>query len=45
LVSQAAHPSGVVVTLAAEMKEGFYCNHYPTDVFFPLAIEVFECLH
>ncbi len=38
LVSLAALSHGVVVTLAIHVKEGFYHNYYPTDVFFLLAI-------
>jgi len=45
LVSLAAFFHGVVVTLATHVKEGLYHNRYPTDLFFPLAIEVFRSLH
>jgi hypothetical protein len=33
----------VVATLAARVNERLYYNHYPTNVFFLLAIEVFGC--
>ncbi len=36
---------GVVVTLVAQVKEGLYHDYYLTDVFLPIAIEVFGCLH
>jgi hypothetical protein len=36
---------GVLATIAAQMKEGIYCNCYPANMFFPLAIEVFGCFH
>jgi hypothetical protein len=29
----------------AHAKEGLYHDQYPMDAFFPLAMEVFECLH
>jgi hypothetical protein len=41
LLSRTAHSNEVVVTLATQMKEGYYCDRYPVDVFFPLTIEVF----
>jgi len=28
-----------------QAKEKNYCNQHPTNQFFPLAIEVFGCLH
>jgi hypothetical protein len=36
---------GVIMTLVAHVKEGFYRDHYPTNMFLPFAIEVFGCLH
>jgi hypothetical protein len=36
---------GVIVTLVAQVKEGLYCDRYPTHVFLPLIIKGFECLH
>jgi hypothetical protein len=45
LVSQATLSRGVSTTLTTLMKERFYHNHYPMDVFLPLAIKDFGCLH
>lgn len=45
LVSWVALSCEVVVTLAAQMKGGLYHDYYSMDVFFFLAIEVFQCLH
>ncbi len=45
LVSHVTLFHGVVVTLVVQVKEGLYCDYYPTDVFFLLAIEVFGCFH
>jgi membrane-associated PAP2 superfamily phosphatase len=36
---------GVVVTMAAQVKEGLYRNYYLVDMFFPLVIKVFRSLH
>jgi len=36
---------GVDATIEAQTKEGFYRNWFPIDMFIPLAIEVFGCLH
>ncbi len=44
LVSSAGLACGVATTLTALLKEGFYCDCYPVDVFL-LAIEIFGCLH
>ncbi len=41
IISSSSH--GVVATLAARVNERLYYNHYPTNVFFLLAIEVFGC--
>jgi len=38
LVSWAAFFRGVVATLAVQVREGFYRNHYLANVFLPLAI-------
>ncbi len=45
LISHVVLSDGVVMFLAVEMKERFYCDYYLADVFFPLAMEIFECLH
>ncbi len=45
LVSWATLSCGVVTTMAALMKKRFYHNHYPMDVFLPLAIKVLRCFH
>jgi hypothetical protein len=36
---------GVVAIVAALAKDDLYCNRFLVDMFFPLAIKVFECLH
>jgi len=36
---------GVVTTMATQVKERFHHDHYPMNMFFPLAIEVFWCFH
>jgi hypothetical protein len=35
----------IVALDVAQAKERSYCNRHPIDQFFPLAIEVFDCLH
>jgi hypothetical protein len=35
----------MAATLPTQVKEGLYHDHYPMDVFLPLAIKVFGCLH
>jgi hypothetical protein len=45
LISRVVLSHGVIMFLAAQMKERLYYNRYPVDVFFPLAIEIFEYLH
>jgi hypothetical protein len=35
----------VVATIVTQVKDEFYCDWFPMDMFFPLAIEVFKCLH
>jgi predicted naringenin-chalcone synthase len=45
LVSWAVLSRGVVALLVAQVKERFHRDRYLTDVFFPLAIEVFGCFH
>ncbi len=45
LVSQVVFSHGVTTTMVTQVKEGLYCDYYLTDVFFFLAIEVFECFH
>ncbi len=45
LVSWAALSHKVVTIMVAHVKEGFYHDCYLTDVFLPLVIEVFGCLH
>jgi hypothetical protein len=36
---------GVAMTMATQVKEGFYHDHYPTYIIFPFAIKFFWCLH
>jgi len=45
LVSSMALSRGVAITLAALLKEGFYCDCYLVDVFLLLAVEILTCLH
>lgn len=45
LVSWVVLSHGVVVAMAAQVKEGLYRNHYPVNMFLPLTIEVFGCFH
>jgi hypothetical protein len=41
LISWAALSHGVFATMVAQVKEGFYRDHYPIDMFSPLATKVF----
>ncbi len=43
LVSHQTFSCGVVMTLVAQVKERLYCDCCLTNLFFPLAIEVFGC--
>jgi hypothetical protein len=45
LVSQTTSLDKVVAKMVTQAKEGFYHDHHPINTFFPLAIEVFECIH
>jgi hypothetical protein len=45
LLSQAIFFCGAATSLVAQMKEGFYYDHYQVNVFLPLAIEVLGCFH
>jgi len=40
LVSWLVISCGVAVIVTVQVKEGFYCDHYPTNMFLPLAIKV-----
>ncbi len=33
------------MTIATQVKDGLYHDRFPMDMFFPLAVEVFGCLH
>ncbi len=35
----------VVATILASMKDDLYYNQFSVDMFLPLVIKVFECLH
>lgn len=35
----------IVTIVMAEMKDDFYCNQFSTNMFLPLGVEVFGCLH
>jgi hypothetical protein len=45
LVSHATPSSRVAMTVTIQTKEGLYYDQHPKDMFFPLAIEVFGCIH
>jgi hypothetical protein len=45
LLPQSYTTQGFVVSNVAQAKEWSYHDRHPTDQFFPLAIEVFGCLH
>ncbi len=45
MVFQVASFCRVATMVAAQVKEGFYHNWHSENVFLPLAIEVFGCLH
>jgi hypothetical protein len=45
LVSRVGFFHGVVMTMVVQVKEKLYHHCYPMDVFFPLIIKVFGCLH
>ncbi len=45
LVLQATLSYGVDATIEAQTKEGPYHDWFPIDMFIPIAIEVFGCLH
>jgi hypothetical protein len=45
LVSWAILSCVIVATVATQAKDGFYRDQFPMDIFFPLDMEVFECLH
>jgi hypothetical protein len=36
---------GIVVTIATQMKNGLYHDWFPTNMFLPFVVEVFEWLH
>jgi hypothetical protein len=44
-VSQVAVSCGVTVLVMVQVKKGLHCDHYPTNMFFLLAINVFGCFH
>jgi len=45
LVFQTASFHGMVTKMVTQAKEGFYHNYHPINMFFPLAIEIFGCIH
>jgi hypothetical protein len=45
LVSWATISCEVATTVAVQVKVDFYCDRFPTDMFSPLTVEVFGCLH
>jgi hypothetical protein len=44
LVSQVVLSHGIIVIVVAHAKDGLYRDEFPTNMFLPLVIEVFECL-
>jgi hypothetical protein len=45
LVSWVVLSCGVVAIIMIQTKDGFYRDQFPMNIFLPLAIEVFRCLH
>lgn len=45
LVSHVVFSYGVTAIAAVQAKEGFYHDQFLMDMFVPLAMEVFGCLH
>jgi len=45
LVSQVVSSHGVAMMVTTQVKERFYHNRHSTNMFFPIAIKVFGCLH
>jgi hypothetical protein len=46
LVSRITLSRGVVMTITIQMKDGiYYDDWFPIDMFVPLIMEVFGCLH
>jgi hypothetical protein len=45
LVSQVVSSHGLAMMVSTQAKEGLYHDGHSTNTFFPIAIEVFGCLH
>ncbi len=45
LVLEVVFSHGVVTIVVVEVKDDFYCNRFPMDMFVLLVVEVFGCLH
>jgi hypothetical protein len=45
LILQVVFSHGVIVIIATQAKDNFYRNWFLVDMFFPLAVKVFGCLH
>jgi hypothetical protein len=45
LVSKVAFFCGVAVTIMTQAKDGLHCDQFPTNMFLPLVVKVFKCLH
>jgi len=45
LVSRVAFSCGVVTTIMILVKDGLYYDQLPMDMFLPLAMKDFGCLH
>ncbi len=31
--------------IIAQVKDDFYCDRFPMDMFLPLVVEIFKCLY
>jgi hypothetical protein len=45
LVSQVVLFHGIVTTVMVYAKDGLYHDQFPIDMFFPLVVKVFGCVH
>ncbi len=45
LMSRVALSCGVATIVVTQAKNGLYYNQFPSNMFLPLAIRVFRCLH
>jgi hypothetical protein len=45
LISWATISCGVATLVVTQANDGFYWDRFSTDIFFPLVVKVFRCLH